>query len=150
MILDHEGYKLCESIDRLEKSSGWCTSICFMLDVGLNANLRANSEEEGRDLLSFQNTLILKLYDKFDECLFDLIGLLVNSDPFDKAHGKLLSNSLIIELTLVCSVDACTLPQIIKQSGCAMNMTGYQQLLLTAVNSVCLQIASLARLNSLS
>lgn len=100
VVLDHEGDEFGESIDRLEDSSGRGSSSSLVLDVTIDTDLGADSEEERRDLFSVENALLLKLNDEIDKRLFDVVRLLIEANPFGEAEGELLTNCWFVDGSL--------------------------------------------------
>ena len=100
VVLDHEGDEFGESVDRLEDASGRGSSSSLVLDVTIDTDLGADSEEERRDLFSVENALLLKLNDEIDKRLFDVVRLLIEANPFGEAEGELLTNCWFVDGSL--------------------------------------------------
>lgn len=100
VILDHEADELRESVDGLEDTGRRSSSGRLVLDVAVYADLGADAEEEGGDLFTVEDALLLKLNDKVDKGLLDVVRLLVKSNPFGEAEGELFSNSRLVDGSL--------------------------------------------------
>lgn len=96
VVLDHEDDQLCESVDRLEDASRWRATCSLVLDVALDGDFGADTEEEGGDLLAFEDALILKLNNEIHERLLDRERLLVKSNPLGETVGELLSTGCFV------------------------------------------------------